>query len=388
MAHLIAKTANGRDAMAFVGETPWHGLGQRLTLGATLEQWRTEAGLDWQAQTAPVEFVRSDGSRVTMGGKQVIYRSDTGAALSVMGDGYQIVQPGQCLEFFRELTESQGWHLNTAGVLKGGALFWAMASRDGNMREVVAGDRVKGNLLFATSLDGSTSTVVGFTTVRVVCANTLGQALRGRTSGARAGRGAARVSHRSIFDADAVKAQIGLADDAFSRMMGDFKALAAKGCTLEQAREILRGVFGQPVIAKRGAADEARAVIEAAKRGESVRADEVKTAGDTLAALLNAPHVVKDHNDGAQARDELARLLAKGDAREQRSVARCLELFAGAGRGASHPGVAGTSWGLLNAVTEHIDHEQGRAGDTRLTSAWFGRGADFKQDTLRALLEA
>ena len=94
MAHLIAKTANGRDAMAFVGETPWHGLGQRLTRGATLEQWRTEAGLDWQAQTAPVEFVRSDGSRVTMGGKQVLYRSDTGAALSVMGDGYQIVQPG------------------------------------------------------------------------------------------------------------------------------------------------------------------------------------------------------------------------------------------------------------------------------------------------------
>lgn len=387
MTHLIAKTAAGRDAMAFVGQTPWHGLGQRLTRGASLDTWRTEAGLDWEALTAPVEFVRADGTRVAMDSKQVIYRSDTGAALSVMGDGYRIVQPAECLEFFRDLTESQGWHLNTAGVLKGGAMFWAMASRDGNTREVVRGDRVKGNLLFATSLDGSTATVVGMTTVRVVCANTLGAALRGKMSGAQRGREAARVTHRQQFDAATVKAQIGLADDAFARMMADFQALAAKNCTMEQAREILRGIFGQPVAASRRAADEARAVIAAAKSGESVSATEVKTAGDTLAALLNAPHVVKDHNDGAQARDELSRMLAKGDAREQRSVARCLELFAGAGRGATHEGVAGTCWGLLNAVTEHVDHEQGRDG-TRLQAAWFGRGAEFKQDTLRALLEA
>lgn len=386
MAHLIAQRADGASAMAFIGETPWHGLGQRLTHGATLDQWITESGLDWSAQTSPVMFRRADGSVATMGTKQVIYRDDTGAPISVMGDGYRIVQPRECMEFFRELTEGQGWHLNTAGVLKGGAVFWCMASRRDVRGDVVRGDQVRGNLLFATSLDGSTATVVGMTTVRVVCANTLGQALRGRMSGARRGMDAARVTHRSVFDAAAVKASIGLAEDTFGRMMADFRVLAEKQCSMEQAREILRGVFGQPVVATRKAANEAREVIEAAKRGESVSAAEVGAASDTLTALLAAPYTPKD-DDGAVARDELSRLLSKGDAREQRSVARCLELFAGAGRGATHPGVAGTAWGLLNSVTEHVDHEQGRDG-TRLQAAWFGRGAEFKQSALHALLTA
>ena len=48
MSHEIDNTA-GRDAMAYIGQTPWHGLGQALTPNAPLETWQDEAGLNWEA---------------------------------------------------------------------------------------------------------------------------------------------------------------------------------------------------------------------------------------------------------------------------------------------------------------------------------------------------
>lgn len=53
--------------------------------------------------------------------------------------------------------------------------------------------------------------------------------------------------------------------------------------------------------------------------------------------------------------------------------------------GANAEGSAGTRWGLFNAVTEHVDHEMGRSADTRLDSAWFGRGHEFKSQVLELL---
>ena len=50
------------------------------------------------------------------------------------------------------------------------------------------------------------------------------------------------------------------------------------------------------------------------------------------------------------------------------------------------PAAKGTAWGLLNSVTELVDHERrARSVDNRLNSAWFGLGAAVKQ---RAFEEA
>jgi hypothetical protein len=46
--------------------------------------------------------------------------------------------------------------------------------------------------------------------------------------------------------------------------------------------------------------------------------------------------------------------------------------------GSELPGVAGTRWAMLNAVTELVDHERGRSNNTRMESAWFGTGAALK----------
>ena len=376
MAHEIYTARNGTASMAFVGETPWHGLGQRLTESATIEEWTREAGFEWEALQAPMFFDTGAGRR-EVAGYRAIVRSDTGESISVMGDRYQIVQPRQVIEFFRDLTESQGWHLHTAGVLDGGRKLWALA-KNGTTGEVVPGDRVNANLLLATSLDGSTATVAGMTDIRVVCANTLGMARRAGLKGYGAGKQAARVSHRSIFDADSVKQQIGVARDVFAERMEQYAKLAKLEIGTTEARDILREIFGAPT---------EKRLARAAKATQAVIAKASAHDGaDDLASLLSRPMRPRDDDGTDDARADLARILA-GDVREQKSVARCLALFAGEGRGALHPGVAGTGWGLLQSVTEHIDHEQGRSADSRLSSAWFGRGNDFKQETLAALLE-
>ena len=56
MAHMIAQTSTGKAAMAYVGNTPWHGLGQKLTANSPLETWAEESGLDFKLAMATVNF--------------------------------------------------------------------------------------------------------------------------------------------------------------------------------------------------------------------------------------------------------------------------------------------------------------------------------------------
>ncbi len=64
----------------------------------------------------------------------------------------------------------------------------------------------------------------------------------------------------------------------------------------------------------------------------------------------------------------------------ERSVKAVLELYSGKGRGAELASSNGTAWGLLNSVTEFIDHHRrSRSADHRRDTAWFGQGAAIKQ---------
>ena len=58
------------------------------------------------------------------------------------------------------------------------------------------------------------------------------------------------------------------------------------------------------------------------------------------------------------------------------------------GRGATLESAQGTAWGLLNAVTEYVDHERrARSTEYRMDSAWFGAGASLKERALNAALQ-
>ncbi len=344
MAHELSLRANGSAEMAFVGETPWHGLGQSVTKGASIGVWAKEAGMDWKAQEADVLF-KVRGEVQTFPTSKVIYRSDTGAGLATVGSKYEIVQPLDMLEFFRDLTEGGGWHIHTAGVLRGGRKLWAMASNGESMDVRAKGanskgapDVIKQNLLLATSLDGSMKTTAALTAVRVVCANTLALALRNEKS-------AIEVSHRSVFDPQGIKRALGVARDSFDYFMQQAREMADTPVQLDEALDVLRQVF--------------RTTVPVVKKVDT------SWMGDLAQIEANAE--------------------AEDDVKESRVVSRVLELFAGAGMGADFKTAKGTRWGLFNAITQHVDHEMGRTQDTRLDSAWFGRGNSFKKEALELL---
>ena len=64
-------------------------------------------------------------------------------------------------------------------------------------------------------------------------------------------------------------------------------------------------------------------------------------------------------------------------------MAKALGLYEGEGMGANLASSEGTAYGLLNAVTEFIDHQRrAKTVDHRLVSAWFGTGAAVKNRAL------
>ena len=175
MSHLI-------ERMAYVGETPWHSLGTQLPARQPIDVWAENAGMNWLILEAPVQYRpfagQGEAPLQTVDEQKVLYRSDTQAALSVVGGRYKIVQPREVLEFYRDLADAGGYELETAGVLKGGRKLWALA-RTGHSAQLVGRDTVDGYLLLATSCDGTLATVAMPTSVRVVCNNTLSVALKG-----------------------------------------------------------------------------------------------------------------------------------------------------------------------------------------------------------------
>ena len=318
MAHMI-DTTTGAAAMAYVGRTPWHGLGAQLQPGASIEEWTAAARLGYTVLESPVLYespAASELQRWPM--RKVLHRSDTGAPLAVVSDGYRVVQPAEVMDFFRRLGELGGFELETAGALSDGRRVWALA-RVSDGADIVDGDTVRPYLLFGTSYDGTMATVAKFTDIRVVCNNTVVRALG-------EGNGSVRVLHSERFDADEVRLQLGIVAGSWERFLVQSRALAGVPMSGTEADEFVK-------------------------------------------ALLEPYHS------------------GRLEIQDTRAYKRVLQLFNGAAIGADIPGVAGTRWAMLNAVTQLVDHERGRSDSTRLESAWFGTGAAMKQRAVDLLAE-
>lgn len=309
MAHLV-------ENMAYVNETPWHGLGNQLSPNQPLGVWLQQAGMDWDIQSSPVFY--QGGDLRSFNDAKVLFRSDTGDALSVVSNRYQVVQPREVLEFYRDLVDLGGFELETAGILKGGKKLWALA-RTGQETLLKGDDRVAAYLLLATACDGTLATTAQFTSVRVVCNNTLAMATGDCT-------GAIKVPHSTVFNADKVKQQLGIGITSWQRFVVDMRRLADRPVHPFEARRYL-----------------------------------VELLGDADLPFHNQPN--------------------------SKALNRVFDLFAGAGKGATLAAANDTAWGLVNAVTQFVDHERrARCVDNRLDSAWFGAGAAIKQRALEQAL--
>lgn len=237
--HELSVRKEGFVEMAFVGGTPWHGLGQKLSESSSIEEWKKQAGMDWNIHQAKVQFSPTKDSTANFDGNQVLFRSDTKQPLSIVSDDYRIVQPGEVLEFFRDLVGQAGMNLETAGVLFGGRRFWAMANT-GKFGVINKKDTIKGNLLLTTSCDGTLATNALFTSVRTVCNNTLRLALSSKDDGR------VRVTHSSTFDPAKIKAQLGLIDRAWDNFLEQVNSLTKIKLTDKAAGSFFYDLFADP----------------------------------------------------------------------------------------------------------------------------------------------
>ena len=313
MAHLV-------ESMAYVGQTPWHGLGQVLSENQPIEVWEKEAGMDWRIEKAPVRFVA--GSKSYLGemrefeDKQVLFRSDSHMPLSVVSNRYHVVQPREILEFYRDLTERSGFQLETAGVLKSGKKLWALA-KTGQTDALKGNDVTEGYLLLATACDGSMATTAQFTSVRVVCNNTLAVALDGAASQV------VKVPHNTAFDAAKVKQELGITVSVWDDFIYDLNHLSQRKLNSHEAKGFIERVFNPTP-------------------------EEGKP-------LLNG-----------------------------RAMSQVLALYEGKGLGSELASSNGTAYGALNAFTEFVDHHRrSKSLGHRLDSAWFGVGSQLKQRALQ-----
>lgn len=314
MAHLV-------ESMAFVRDIPWHGLGNQLSVNQPVETWLKEAGMDWTINQSDALFnVSKEGMHIrTHADAKVLYRSDTLAPLSVVSNRYKVVQPHEVLHFYNDLVAAGGFELETAGVLKGGKKLWALA-RTGQEALIKGGDKVKAYLLLATSCDGTLCTTAQFTSVRVVCNNTLQMAV-GESNGA------VKVPHSTLFDPAAVKEALGIGLSSWDAFIANMRLLSQRPVSGTEATQFFSDILNEPVLDLEGSPT-------------------------------------------------------------SRAMQQLTALYSGAGMGSLLAGSRGTAWGLLNAVTEYVDHERrARSTDYRLDSAWFGAGAQLKAKALDTALQ-
>ena len=129
-----------------------------------------------------------------------------------------------------------------------------------------------------------------------------------------------KVPHRSEFNADAVKQQLGITVAPWNQFVATMKDLVACPVDPDSVEGLLRRVLTYP-------------------------------------GQLGKPAVVNEQ-----------------------AVRSARALFEGGGRGSQLVSSRGTAWGLLSSVTEYVDHHRrARSDDHRLEAAWFGQGAQFKQ---------
>jgi phage/plasmid-like protein (TIGR03299 family) len=334
MSHEI-DMSNDRANIAYIGDPPWHSLGNPIEPGQTIEEWKIAAGMGWLAERRPVYFKPYDteanadmhpverNKLVAFPNRSVLVRSDTLSPLSIVSENkFNIFQPGEVLDFYEGLVDGTRYTLETAGCLKGGKIVWALAKCNLDVR-IMGQDLINPYLYFSTAFDGTSSTVADLTGVRVVCWNTMQMAV-----GKAGEKALIRIPHMTkITDKviQKVKDDMGLLDDAIEIWAKDVDTMAeTKVPDVDGAVNYFVEVFG--------------------KRGADGKLLQVQDQAKSLEKLVNG-------------------LIAKWKN----------------GDGSSLASARGTVWGLVNAVTAHVDHDtRARSTESRFVSAQSGAGRRVK----------
>lgn len=313
MAHCI-------ENMFSVEKTPWHKLGSVVQEAPSIADGIKLAGLDWEVFSEPV--YTAAGQSLETWAKR-FYRSSDGKTLGIVGPKTYPLQNIEAFKFFEPFLDSGLCELHTAGSLYEGQKVWVLAKVKADNSEIVKGDEVAKFVLVSNSHDGSTAVRVGFTPIRVVCANTLALAHGDKASKLIRARHSKDVKN----NLEKIREVMNVANAEFEATAEQFRRLASKNINQADLRKYLVEVFDMDT--------------DKDGRPESTRSKNIL--------------------------EEVVKLFETG-------------------KGNTLPGVAGTAWAAYNSVTEYLNYSRGNSDDSRMNSLWFGDSMRVNANALEKAL--
>jgi phage/plasmid-like protein (TIGR03299 family) len=321
------------ENMFYMGDAPWHKLGVKVETAPTMEQAVKLAGLDWNVSLVPL-LTADTGKLVT---HQAVQRDSDQSILGVVGPDYKPLQNTEAFKFFDVFLQSKECTLETAGSLREGKRVWIMTklNRPDSVIVPQADDKVTKYLLLSNSHDGTLAIRVGFTPVRVVCANTLAMAHGSGSSQL------LKVRHRGnvVETLERIKEIINVANQRFEATADQYRLLASKQINQAELEKYVKVVFAQ------------KSILQTAEQEAGL----VIPKEENTSRILNKIQPLFEH-----------------------------------GKGNDLPGVAGTMWAAYNAVTEYIQYERGHSTTTeanRFDSTLFGTGQTLNKKALETAVD-
>lgn len=232
------------ESMMYTGNTPWHGLGTRIIHAPTLAEGIVAAGLDWNVGLKPLYL--ADG-RTVEEARATIRESDN-SILGVVGTQYKPLQNAEAFNWFQPFLDAKEATLETAGSLRDGKRVFVLAKLNRAPLEIAKGDAVEKYILLSNSHDGTLAVRVGFTPIRVVCANTLAMALNGNASQL------IRVRHSQsvVGNLNLIRDIMNAANSQFEATADQYRALAQKQISVKDLETYVKRVFDIPMEREEG----------------------------------------------------------------------------------------------------------------------------------------
>ena len=341
MPHELDRRADGSAAMFSVRTTPWHREGTLLNEAPSLTDALTLGGLDFEVDVRPL-YVRSPATPELpdvftyepAADAFATIRADREAVLGVVSRRYQPLQTRDAIGVLEPVLDAGLASLETGGALRGGRDVWMLVrfSIDSPVVREVFADEVIPFGMISNNHAGQRKVVVQETPIRVVCANTLGAALRGR-------RRAIGVRHTASVEAR----------------------------TTEAARTLWRGL-----VERYGRVAQQYRALKARHLDTTLFRQLVLDVAAPIPADLNQAGLTP-HQESAR-----RRLVAKRS--------RLSHLWEhGAGHAGDH-----SAWEAYNAVAESVDHDEAvwRVRGSRAESLLDGRLLEVKDRVLTSLVES
>lgn len=158
--------------------------------------------------------------------------------LGIVGKNYKVIQNTHAMSFFDEIVSKDEAIYHTAGALGKGERIWLLAKLPESMR-INNEDIIDRYILLSNSHDGTSSFIAKFTTVRVVCNNTLNVAINQKMR-------EVRIRHTATAEEKIQEAYkvLGIAKDTFETTKKLFEKLSDQTVTMDLVEQFYDELLG------------------------------------------------------------------------------------------------------------------------------------------------